>query len=359
MYVKRYGVFTLLLVVAAGLIRYFSANANWVEDKYANGIYPAISTGLKYAVGWVPFSVGDLLYLLLLTWLVIQIFKSTKLVWTKQLKRADVSRKLIKLLFFSLLIYVVFNLLWGLNYNRKGIAAQLNMELRPYNRQELLALDSLLLQKVNAYKKQSAHWQQGKQTNAALFADAASAYSVIAQEYPFLKYQPVSVKPSLFGVLGNYMGFIGYYNPFTGEAQLNTTVPDVLHPYTACHEIAHQLGYAKENEANFVGYLAAANAGNPRFRYSVYLDLFLYAQRNLFIADSAAAKYRYRQLDTLVKKDITDLRKFSEQYRNPVEPFFRWVYGMYLQGNNQPMGVLTYDEVTGFLVAYHKKFGKL
>jgi hypothetical protein len=82
----------------------------------------------------------------------------------------------------------------------------------------------------------------------------------------------------LWGWLGNYVGFTGYYNPFTGEAQVNTTVPKFLQPFTASHEVAHQLGYAKEMEANFVGYLAASHSTDTLFRYSVYLDLFLVQQ---------------------------------------------------------------------------------
>jgi hypothetical protein len=82
--------------------------------------------------------------------------------------------------------------------------------------------------------------------------------------------------------LGNYTGFTCYYNPFTGEAQLNTTIPRFLQPFIACHEVAHQLGYAKENEASFVGYLAAKGSGNALLQYSTYLDIFMHANRNLF-----------------------------------------------------------------------------
>ena len=89
----------------------------------------------------------------------------------------------------------------------------------------------------------------------------------------------------MWGWLGNYSGFTGYYNPFTGESQVNSTVPVFTIPYTACHEVAHQLGYAKEMEANFAGYLAASTSDDNFFRYSVYLDLFRYANRNLFLLD--------------------------------------------------------------------------
>jgi hypothetical protein len=35
------------------------------------------------------------------------------------------------------------------------------------------------------------------------------------------------------------------------------------------------------------------------------------------------------------------------------------MYGKYLQNNQQPSGILSYDEVTGLLIAYYKKNGTL
>ena len=178
-------------------------------------------------------------------------------------------------------------------------------------------------------------------------------------KYPFLKYNPPSIKSSLWGWLGNYVGFLGYYNPFTGEGQVNTTVPSFVQPFTNCHEIAHQLGYAKESEANFVGYLAASNSKDPDFQYSAYLELFIYANSNLFYTDSLAAKEFGKKLLPAVKSDLKNLRQFYKRHRNPVEPIVRWVYGVYLQNNQQPSGILSYEEVTSFVIAYYKKFGKL
>ena len=111
-----------------------------------------------------------------------------------------------------------------------------------------------------------------------LFAGAFGAYENLAKETPLIKYSFRSVKPSLFSYLGNYLGYTGYYNPFTGEAQVNTTTPLFVQPFTTCHEIGHQLGYAKENEANFAGFLAARYSDNPAFRYSMYFDMYAYTR---------------------------------------------------------------------------------
>jgi len=140
---------------------------------------------------------------------------------------------------------------------------------------------------------------------------------------------------------------------------VNTGIPAFLQPFTICHEMAHQLGYAKENEANFVGYLAAAQSSDSFFQYSTYLDLFLYANRNLYGVDSAEANASAQHLLPEVKNDLRYLSAFYKRHRNPIEPIVRWLYGFYLRQNRQPSGIMSYDEVTGLVIAHYKKTGKL
>lgn len=346
------------LILVAVFIRIISYYPGIIEQYYSNGIYPYISKTLKYSFGWIPFSLGDTLYCLLIAWIIYKIASALVNISRRKISKKIFIDGVLNLLFVMLVVYVLFNVLWGLNYNRRGIASQLNLEMKKYSKEELVVIDSMLLMKANEYRAAlDTHNAFPQKFNT--FGRAKKAYDKISAQYPFAAYTPSSVKSSFFGTLGNYLGFTGYYNPFTGEAQLNTTVPKFLHPFTTCHEIAHQLGYAKENEANFVGYLAASNADDTIFRYSVYLDLYLYAQRNLYNADSASARNISTKMLPAVKNDLISLRQFYERHRNPFEPIFRWIYGKYLQSNGQPSGLLAYDEVTGFLIAFNKKFGKL
>jgi hypothetical protein len=157
--------------------------------------------------------------------------------------------------------------------------------------------------------------------------------------------------------LGDYLGYTGYYNPFTGEAQVNTTVPVFVQPFTTCHEMGHQLGYAKENEANFAGYLSGKSSADPSFTYSVYFDLYNYGIRELYGRDSVLAIALNKQKPLQVKKDMIALRKFYDKYENPIEPYIRKLYGQYLRANEQPAGMQSYNEVMAFLIAYYKKYG--
>jgi hypothetical protein len=116
------------------------------------------------------------------------------------------------------------------------------------------------------------------------------------------------------------------------------------------------LGYAKENEANFVGYLSGSSSDNEAFKYSVYFDLYLYAASELYYRDSTLLVPLREQLKPSVRNDLRSLREFFRKYENPFEPYVRKLYGRYLKANDQPKGIKTYDEVTGRIVAYYRKY---
>ena len=369
MKLRRSLIFTLVLAAIAVFIHLYSINSTRVENEYAAAIYPAFSRILRYLFGWLPFSMGDILYGLVILWLICKVValfipqRGDKEKLLTKIRRKftlhNFATKGLKGLRILLITYILFNGFWGINYNRIGIASQLHLKLDKYSLQDLKILNGLLLQKTNAAKEDLVKANISYPSNNQLFLKVQDAYQQAQKVYPFLNYQPVSLKPSLWSWVGNYMGFTGYYNPFTGEAQVNTLVPKFLQPFTSCHEVAHQLGYAKEMEANFVAYLSASASQDTLLHYSVYLDLFIYSNRNLFETDSTAAMEFRQQLIPEVITDLKEWRAFNKKYRNPIEPVFRWVYGVYLKQNQQPQGVLSYDEVTAFMIAYYKKYGKI
>ena len=349
---------TVLLIFCI-IIHFYSNNQSRVERGYSSHFFVDLSRSFRYMVGSFSISFGDILYGVLIIWIIWKTYKAIVFLFKRKKGNDYLLTTAIKTVMVLSSLYIIFNILWGINYNRKGIAWQLGLTVKPYSTQQLKDMNSLLVDKINASKKVLLQNQSGYPSNKQLFAMVGDAYKNVSVQYSFLQYHPAALKSSLWGWLGNYTGFTGYYNPFTGEAQVNTTVPKFSQPFTACHEVAHQLGYAKEMEANFVGYLAAASSKDTLFHYSVYLDLFAYANRNLFAIDSAAAKLYSKQLLPQVITDIKEWIVFNRKHQSPVEPVIRWLYGKYLQGNMQPQGIYSYDEVTGFIIAYYKKFGKI
>ena len=348
----------VFLVLATIFIKWVSLYPNFIEKHYSNGVYPVISKIQRILFGWIPFSIGDSFYAFLILIVLYKTGQLIKIVWKKRFNRKYLVAGLQQIIFFFLFTYVLFNLLWGLNYNRLGVAHQLQLDVKKYSVSDLDTLINSLSKNLNHYAELiSAEEKKSLKKKRNLFAETAETYKQVENEFAFLKYKSKSIKPSLFSYLGNYLGFQGYYNPFSGEAQVNTTIPQSLEPFVSCHETAHQLGYAKENEANFSGYLAAKQSPSVYFRYSAYFDMFNYSIAGLIRQDSTFAKAYLNQLHPVVKKDRIELKEFFRRHRNQLESVISWGYGEYLKANNQPGGKQTYNEVVSWLVAYYKKYG--
>lgn len=352
---KKWWLTPLLLLLAIIVLHLFKLQGYWIEKFYSTHIYPPIAFLLRTLTGWLPFSLGDILYGLAFIWFlykIVQFFRHTP-TWKKFF--AGLKNLTVK----ALWLYLFFLLMWGLNYYRYGIGYQLNIIPETYSTDDLKTTTAQLLLDLNANAKKLDSLHYTYPSDKIIFKQAIDMYNAAEKKYIYLRYQQADVKKMLFGTIGNYSGFLGYYNPFTGEAQVNTTAPDFLIPFTTCHEMAHQLGYASESEASFVGYLVTKYNNQPVFNYSAYFDLFSYANAELYHRDSVAAKQNVKLLDTLVKKDFAAYKKYLIAYRNPIEPLLVKLYGGYLKAHNQPKGIESYDEVVAWIVAYYKKYGTL
>lgn len=350
----------LSLLALAVLIKLFSLSGQAVERYYTYGFYPVLARTFRFLLGWIPFSLGDLLYIAAFIWLVVKAWKFLRVLAKRQVKEYlswILFRKFLKLV---LGIYVVFNLCWGLNYNRQGIASQLGLQVQRYSQPELLQLTRLLHERLN---QSAAGVDTARrlefQKMGRLIEEGAKNYSRVQSEYPFLAYSPASVKPSLFSPVGHYFGFSGYFNPFTGEAQMNTSEPVFVKPFVIDHEIAHQLGYGKENEASFVSFLACKGSGQVDFRYSVYYELYFNALSEYAVtSDTATLKELRATLHPRVRLDKLYEIEFRLKRKNGMSPYVSGFYNSYLKMNNQPKGLATYNEVTAWLIAYVRKFGE-
>lgn len=352
--IKKIWWFILPLLIII-LIRAWASNPLWVEEYYSNGIYPAISRILRFLLGWLPFSAGDLLYIIttiLAIVFLIKTFRQYKFSWKafglilKNSIRA------------AMWVYIIFNLFWGLNYYRTGFRSQLQISPDSYSTEDLKKFTGNLIPEINDIRIHITDAERKDSLYKQVFANAVNCYEKAGKQYPFLTYSGKSIKPSMFNMMGNYLGFLGYYNPFTGEAQMNTKAPSFVLPFTACHEIGHQLGYGSESEASFAAYLVSHSSGNNMLKYSACFELLLFANRELYLADSGFARQNFKQLDTLVKADIRAYRNYLEEYNNPIEPFITGMYSSYLKANNQPLGMESYDEVLAWAIAFQKKYGK-
>jgi len=356
MSVRRKITWGCLLVLAAA-IKILSFYPSAVERYYSRGLYLFLSRLQRILFGWLPFSVGDVLYGAALIWLLVALVRAIKTLVRREAGRAWFFSFLRRTVFVCLWVYVLFNGLWGLNYDRLGVAYQMQLRVHRYSTGELEQLTMVLAGKVNALDSMARMNRAALERSRNVFRGAIAAYDSLAVEDNRFHYPSPSVKSSLFGYIGLYLGYSGYYNPFTGEAQVNTWQLGFTQPYTTCHEMGHQLGYARENEANFAGYLAARSSSDPAFRYSTYFDLYAYATAEMYSRDSLFVKQLVKQIHPAIRQDFRDLRAFARKYANPLETGVWRLYGGYLRANRQPKGIVTYTEVTAWLIAYAEKVG--
>jgi hypothetical protein len=347
----------LIPLIIAASIKIFSFFPELVEKYYSKGIYPLISRILCLLFGWIPFSIGDIFYAGAFLYLIFSLVRFFTRAFRRTLHRKFLVLSLKMTVAIMLWIYITFNVLWGLNYDRMPIARQMQLDEKVYSKEDLQQLVGLLVDRMNHIDSLARSERKSLDRNDSLFLLAADAYRFYGPENKIFRYPNPSVKSSFYGHLANYMGFSGYYNPFSGEAQVNTTIPRFVQPFTTCHEIGHQMGYAKEEEANFCGFLTTKSSSNPAFRYSVYVDLYLYAASALYGLDSTAYIPYRAALKPDVRQDLRDLKAFYDKYQNPLEPLIHLIYGRYLKANRQPQGINSYDEVVGLAIAYYKKYG--
>ena len=350
--IPKYSLPIIALFVFVKILQHFPS---FIEFYYSNWTYNSISMFFRLLFGWVPMSIGDLFYILVILIVLFKILAIIILILKKNYNLEIFFKNLRNVGLYSITVYTFFHLLWGLNYYRQPIDLKLRLPIADTSKKHLVELTSKLLILTNQWKP-----HQNTSINFSnVKNEAIEGYRKLSLDYTFINYSSPAVKASLFGVLGNYMGYSGYFNPFSAEAQINTSMPDFIIPFVTCHEIAHQLGYAKENEASFIGFLAAKNSNDSALRYSTYVQMFLYANGEFRRSDSVLFRNNFQALAEPIKKDIKDYRKFLNKYQSPLDQFVTAFYEQYLHINQQPEGHKSYNKVILWLLAYDQKFGVL
>ncbi|WP_439129580.1 DUF3810 domain-containing protein [Polaribacter sp.] len=341
---------TLFLPIQIFLVQLASKNPEFIETYYSNGIYPYISSFFRILFGWIPFSVGDVLIAILL----ILFLRSLYLLIKNRFK--EVLHKIIHFTGILSIIYGCFYLFWGLNYYRKPLADNLNYQQKKYTTAQLKEVTETIIKNLNYYHFKITKNDTIKVTNPhqqkEMYKMAVLGYRNLESDFPQLKSQYKSVKSSLMSLLQTYNGTSGYLNPLTGEAQVNDRVPKTSYPTTVCHEMAHQIGYAAENEANFVGFLAANYHEDLYFKYASYRMAFAYCISEVRKRNPDLSKELWRSVNKGVTKDFRQSYSFWQEYKNPFEPIVKKGYNAFLKANKQDKGIASYNYVVDLLISY-------
>lgn len=349
---KSHLILALLLPVQFFALRILRGFPEFVETYYSQGIYPVLAKVSRFIFGWIPFSIGDIFYLLLIIlfirWLVINIKRITK----------RPVRLFIELAAGASIVYFVFNILWGLNYYRVPLYQTLNLD-RDYTTEELIATTQRLIQKSNELHRELGYKDSVKidlpYSQQEIFKMSVAGYKNLEKEYPALHYSPKSIKKSGWSLGLTYMGYSGYYNPLTGEAQVNNLIKTYKFPVVACHEEAHQIGYAAENEANFIATLATLYNDDPYIKYSGYIFALRYCVNEIARRDFEAYETILPTINFGILESYREMREFWEAYENPLEDFSKAFWDQFLKANNQSKGIMSYSYMVALVVNYFEK----
>lgn len=354
---KKHIFLALFLPIQMLLMQVVAKNPAFVERYYSNGIYPYISSFFRIIFGWIPFSIGDL-FLAFLLFIFIRFL--IRLIKTKF---RNFFPKIIHFTAVLSIIYFCFYLFWGLNYYREPLAKNLNYQQSKYTTEQLANVTKQIIKELNFHQLKITKNDTIKATNPYLqkemYEMAVAGYDNLSVDFPQLKYQYKSVKSSLMSLMQTYNGTSGYLNPLTGEAQVNDRTPKTSYPTTTCHEMAHQIGFAAENEANFVGFLAANYNDNIYFKYASYRMAFGYCISEIRKRDKDLSKDLWKTVNKGVIKDFNASYDFWQQYKNPFEPIVKKGYNAYLKANKQTKGVDSYNYVVDLLISYFENSKKI
>ncbi|MGO4709092.1 DUF3810 domain-containing protein [Chryseobacterium sp. 2TAF14] len=294
---------------------------------------------------WIPFSFGDLLYILLgilLIYLIIKLFK-----------KKTRNNALLKILVVLNIAYFIYQVFWGMLYFQTPIVAKLPKTEVTLERRKALALE--YLEKSKATRKLVAEDKNG----VFVITDLNAIQKEILyrqKTFPVFISQKKnsesnSFKPSLFGKTMSFTGILGYYNPFTAEAQFNAELPSSYLPFTLSHESSHQLGFAREQEANFIGYLIGVDSKNPELRYSTEYFTLKSLLNSIVNEDEKFVKTALENYSEGMKRDRLYEKKFVAEHRGYLNDFFGFTNNLFLKSNQQE-GAVTYSYFIDLLVRY-------
>ncbi|WP_400073643.1 DUF3810 domain-containing protein [Zobellia russellii] len=335
------------------LVAWLGSKPEIVETYYSNGIYPVISQFFRILFGWVPFSVGEILYVLL-------IVLGIRYLYANRLKIRKFPFQFLRNVVMVLSVfYFTFNLVWGLNYYRKPIAE--NFAIRDsIQTNEVIDLAERLIVKTNQLQfnltSDSTKRVQVPYTRNEIFDKTVNGYEQLQKELPFLEYDHRSLKKSMFSTLASYMGIGGYLNPFTNEAQVNALTPEFRFPVISGHEVGHQVGYSKENETNFIGYLVTVKNDDPYFQYSASAYALSHCLSAIRRTDKEKFDELYAKVNVGVQENYRELYEHNLEYLNPFEPIFKSVFNTFLKANQQKDGIKSYSKIVQLMVGYHEKY---
>lgn len=371
--IKKFRIISISLFVLSILINIIAGKIpSLVEKYYSNGINIYIVKIMSKIFSIFPCSIFEILiYISLLSVLVFLIYSIYYIVKKPNNILSYLKNSFLNIISIVGIVYFLFVVLWGLNYNRMNLKDSLivdynkshneNIKDVDYDKEDLINLYKFLIEKCNDIRAEVLEDEQKVMKCNTDYKEVLNRANNGYENVSILNlnkrgsYAPA--KPILNSNLLCYTGITGIYSPFTGEANVNTGVPDIYIPFTTLHEMAHQRGYGSEDECNFLAYIACINNEDYDFQYSGYILALKYTASALAKVDYDALVSLNGELSSSVINDLNYSREFWKQYEGKVNEVSDNMNSNYLKANGVEEGRLSYGKVVNLLLVYYSLYG--
>ena len=344
-------------LLAISIILYIIAINNVEFADFFNKYISSIFRGaFAFVSNIIPLSIAEILIIcspIILFFLIRYCIKK----YTKSWRDTGIFG--LNVLAFISVLFSIFILNFGIAYYTTTLDQKLELDKNKVQANELAETANWLIEEINAlvdnidFEEQSSStmpYTSRKMNNKLL-----NAYSKISEKYDFISKLTSYVKPIMLSEPMTYTFISGVYTFFTGEANLNTNAPDYSLVYTTAHELAHQRGIAREDEANFIAFLVCLESDDDYIRYCGYMNVFEYVISSLRSADITLWEEACKKLDVRAIYEINTCSRHYDKYRdNVVGEISGAINDAYLQANGT-QGAVSYGLVVDLAVAYFHK----
>lgn len=330
-------------------------NPEKVENIYSSTVYPFLAKAIGRLTGLIPVSIAEILVFGLIILVVgmvsVTIFKP-KLVVANGAIIFHVAVRTLGL------AYILFYFIWGFNYYREDYAALANMSEEEPTIEDLEALTFEVINKVNNIRPNLPEDEEGVFFIEEDFGTLAELAKEGFDEFYVgdldLTGNYGTTKPLMVSRWMSYTGITGIYIPYTVEPNVNVDIPHMNIPATICHEMGHQRGFAKEDEANFIAYYICSNHSDFQFQYSGYYLALQYLLGDLKKQDPDLYNDLRGEVNDSVNRDMAYGYHYWKEREGKAEEVATIVNDNYLKVNSQKAGVESYNQVVKLLLAEYK-----
>ncbi len=354
------------LLLAAGPLawlfqRWTTRFPDKVESWYAQGFYPAVVGAWSRFTGLVPFSIMEMIVILLAIAIPFLLF-----FWIRGIVRAPSHvkwRTAIQPAGHLLLIlsvwYAISIPMWNLNYNRPTFLTLSSMTTAPSDTETLLSATLWLADEANTLRDAVLEDEDGvmrlRYNTRDSLDKSSSGYDILSNRFSFLAGEYGRPKPVLLSRLMSWTRIIGLYTVTTAEANIDVDMTDVEIPFTALHEMAHQRGIAREDEANAVAWFASRVHPDPDHRYSGAVQAYLYAANALHGVDPEAWNTARSHLSAGVMRDLQAQSAYWARFDSIVDKVAEKANDAWLKSNGQTDGVRSYGRMVDIMLAEYQR----